>query len=1525
MDRRFATLPSDQLLRLLKQHPPTTSSTTTSSTSSTPTTTTTITLPHGSHSILRRLSGIYHVWDENQRNDCINLSRRLSNLFSTLHSRIQALQYSRAKRAILLKSLEECQLSLGINNSNNTRRHGHNHDDSNDSETIDLIDSETDMPLILSEVGKTKEVIALEKAIQVQSQAVDSSQCEIATVSLTLADHGYTLNGLHRGYIDNGVDFLHTRMLGIVGRSCMSPSPLNLSFIPSAARMKSKIFNHFNKLYCISGHMLNPAYCSVFDCTGRYLLTGADDYLIKIWDVSKGLLVTTCKGHEHYISYIAVSSDNALFASGCTRGMIRIWRLSDGVCLQVLQHGASINWLKFDCCTSALASASDDGQCIVWDLTKLITKDRMRSPLIQQATMQKSLEVDTTTTSSYSRSSGLDDAIDLETNDLTDQGLFQWSRPSSASSLSSTIAPCSNMLSLIHFNESTVAYSDEPLKVLCLDVASTGRILVTGCEDGVARVWRFDHERLSQRYDIRDRRTSEAFQLQRNSMSPQQFARLERVLNHLLMRLEGHVCPVTDIQMNSLGDRVLTGSAQDGSVRIWSLSKDYNKSTHIILDVNEEDEEAVHIVSSRQRVRQAQSRSSSSIQVYNACWTADDLRVITVQSVPIAGKGPNEVLPTRLKVWDSMNGDLLHVIRNISDMPSKCLLRHPFDSSLVITAGEDGFINVWDIDMEQNLSQNRVLKDDGQPATIVDVSISADATFIAATDIIGRVTLLGLDDPLRYSDVYPEQYFSTDYAPFILDDLGFAIDVGTQIPVNNAPVGALCNINGIAYDVQPPVISGPEVLSITEVRNQLMKIENDRALLPKEMERVFLVFTRNKNRGREPRKFRGDSRGKEAGFPLTNENMPSKSRRGKVPKPRNTPQYLDFDVNQYQPSSEEDLDSDWENNASINEEEGTGHATRTTSRPSRRDNVHTLSDYRSLRRSSRTRQYINYDDGDVSRLNPNDRSHLGRRRNAASARAQRARSRANRRSVLDSSDEGEARFARSSEDEDDPEIWMASDEELSGANESDKEDDDDDDDDDDQMGVSDSSGMPRTRSQQVSARGKRGGRKPTRRLGRRPRSNNDDTQNEASALVRQPKARRNGGGSVLRWTPGEVGCSVVPLETPIDREWLQWDSQSIHHYSPQLGDRVIYFPQGHKEHLQYYPMDVSPPWLSFQRKWPFVECEVRDIRYEFPNKQEHRNCKSVIAVLSLAVIRIPLKNIITTHGQYITDLVEPRSTRHSTNKEIVFQVVMRNCNLPEFLVPTPIYLKSIHQPWHQGIAVQVFYKEQDAETEEFRLNPYPAKVFKLSNCDADWQQSPWDALEVLFDDPQYNSLPTRVCPWEASPLSTSSDYGQQLAERFKIPCLEENEIDRIEKAIEEMMRSSDDRYSPFEFEVDSSVFPDYYFCIPVPVYIDLIRRRLRNKYYRQVESLDYDINLLFFNCQFFNSQDSAIVETAAELRDKLHDIVYRANSSSLKAFPPSQEQEEENHHLEDEDGLVESGNERAPRIMYSACMELFKI
>ena len=41
----------------------------------------------------------------------------------------------------------------------------------------------------------------------------------------------------------------------------------------------------FNRLWTLHGHMRNPCYCAVFDKTGRFDISGSDDFLLKIWDV----------------------------------------------------------------------------------------------------------------------------------------------------------------------------------------------------------------------------------------------------------------------------------------------------------------------------------------------------------------------------------------------------------------------------------------------------------------------------------------------------------------------------------------------------------------------------------------------------------------------------------------------------------------------------------------------------------------------------------------------------------------------------------------------------------------------------------------------------------------------------------------------------------------------------------------------------------------------------------------------------------------------------------------------------------------------------------------------------------------------------------------------------------------------------------------------------------------------------------------------------------------------------------------
>ena len=179
----------------------------------------------------------------------------------------------------------------------------------------------------------------------------------------------------------------------------------------------------------------------------------------------------------------------------------------------------------------------------------------------------------------------------------------------------------------------------------------------------------------------------------------------------------------------------------------------------------------------------------------------NDLRVVTLQSVPGASE---KIQGTRLKVWDSVTGDLLRMIRTvstgtvshtsspftqathspktpsnhtlastavssqppfISSIPVSSLSHfpavstgvgsvlepHPLDPSIVITGGEDGIVSVWDIENEERLY---VYQFEGpENLKIWDASFSPDGSrFSVTTSKGGWVKSLALD---RYFLVVP--------------------------------------------------------------------------------------------------------------------------------------------------------------------------------------------------------------------------------------------------------------------------------------------------------------------------------------------------------------------------------------------------------------------------------------------------------------------------------------------------------------------------------------------------------------------------------------------------------------------------------------------------------------------------------------------------------------------------------------------------------------------------------------------------
>lgn len=570
---------------------------------------------------------------------------------------------------------------------------------------------------VLQNLGVGKEYLHVESQIADVIRAKNVLDGETDQYITQLARQKRLTSSIQRGNVDDCVSWLLGRSLGMSSFTQGYGSALNKIAASTSSNMKMNIISHFKVLWKSSGHMQFPVYCVCFDQTGRYIITGADDYLLKIWDVERGQLVHTCRGHRAEITIIVVSMDNALIASACVGGYIRIWRLVDGVCVLTMQHRATINWLKFDPDRGGLVSVGDDGQCIVWDLGMMLDVDEAEAPLLTLLTEGKASfwhsrganqgdhdspkrergdealtsmqgkpfsinKEDMLPTRAIGGSGGFggiesngvsrdDDGAgddggggaggaatvtgvvvdvdrdmggDLEEGAAKGRGsLYEWPvsedvwsgprgrvgqgcrPPRGPIRRGDRIGPATDAapghgestnvssqqgfdfkLVLPHINDSPhLCQGGEEIKINCVDIFPGGNVLVTGCEDGVARVWRFATER-----DAGDdasvfasshstRRTTAAPANAHNTLqglaslrgvlSPGEMQRLETVALYLLLRMEGHVNAVTDIHFSNTGDRIMTASLLDGTVRVWAVTKGFTKCDQMVINVNESD------------------------------------------------------------------------------------------------------------------------------------------------------------------------------------------------------------------------------------------------------------------------------------------------------------------------------------------------------------------------------------------------------------------------------------------------------------------------------------------------------------------------------------------------------------------------------------------------------------------------------------------------------------------------------------------------------------------------------------------------------------------------------------------------------------------------------------------------------------------------------------------------------------------------------------------------------------------------
>jgi len=274
----------------------------------------------------------------------------------------------------------------------------------------------------------------------------------------------------------------------------------------------------------------------------------------------------------------------------------------------------------------------------------------------------------------------------------------------------------------------------------------------------------------------------------------------------------GHSNEVKYLQWSHADLKLLTTS-MDGTIRLWgpgaSNSARKKASTarrrwRALAVLGLQPPQAPQASSASRpawRIRMAPRPSPPPPAVHQAEWSLNDDKIVAVYE------------DNAFRIWNSANGKLLHVL-NDHKATVFVLQCHPTDARLAMTADYDGRIHFWDIERgvlqqayskpgphfnpEHGAVQTSQLEDD--MSTIVDGRFAPDGTSFVISDKGGQFSIYSGGGDLRFKHAQPDQFYSTDYNRLTWDERGMPRDAVTgRAPQESNFTDVLCDYLGVAY------------------------------------------------------------------------------------------------------------------------------------------------------------------------------------------------------------------------------------------------------------------------------------------------------------------------------------------------------------------------------------------------------------------------------------------------------------------------------------------------------------------------------------------------------------------------------------------------------------------------------------------------------------------------------------------------------------------------------------------------------
>nr|XP_046160043.1 bromodomain and WD repeat-containing protein 3-like isoform X2 [Oncorhynchus gorbuscha] len=887
-----------------------------------------------------------------------------------------------------------------------------------------------------------------------------------------------------------------------------------------------------------------------------------------------------------------------------------------------------------------------------------------------------------------------------------------------------------------------------------------------------------------------------------------------------LSELDAHMDKVVVVQFcnNSNSLRFVSGS-RDGTARIWHYQQQEWKS--ISLDI------ATRLPGSAV----VNGEDKTKLVPTMVAWDRGDRTVVTAVSNYL------------LKVWSSTTGQLLHVLSGHDDEVF-VLEAHPFDRRIMLSAGHDGNIYMWDLAKGAKIRNFfNMIEGQGHGAAF-DCKFSADGQHFACTDSHGHLLIFGFGCSRPYEKIPDQMFFHTDFRPLIRDANNFVLDEQTQQAPHLMPPPFLVDVDGNPHPTHyQRLVPGRESCKEEHLVPQLGYMANGDGEV---VEQVIGQLTADEGQGESPldvlirqlqnqpderrdqeREPEGEGAGERPEVVGSPPNMGLR-RSGQVEGVRQ----MHHNAPRSQMATERDLLA-WSRRVVVNEvQQGVLRVMEETRRakgevecsiynterrrkpePSSPKTEQQAPCKRSLRRTQRKKKQTRPPPAYQTRSAGERRVNRGRISD----------------SQMDSDSDGEAEEqAEASNASSDGETQWQSDSSSS---------------------VSSSDYSDWTADAGINLQPpKRTSRRQVRPPGGSSSSEEAEGQGEEAGRKQAEEKKKK-----PKQTKQKKPSSSLSLAGCDAEEWLppSWIMETIPRRSPfvpQMGDELMYFRQGHQAYVR--AVHRAKAYSINPQKQPWNKLNLRDqesvkvvgIKYEVG--------PPTLCCLKLAFLH-PISGKMTN---------ESFSLKYHDMPDVI-----------DFLVLQQFYDEAKEHNWQTGVRFRSIIDDAwwfgSVEDQQPLQPEYPDSLFQ---CYA----VKWD-----------NSEREKMSPWDMEPISDEAELPEEVGDGVVVTEEEvkarlyspqegewgahsrDEDCQRVIFGINDLLTL--DLAKAFASPVDLRDYPLYCTVVAYPTDLSTIHRRLENRFYRRISALMWEVRYIEHNARTFNEPQSPIVAAAKVVTDVL--------------------------------------------------------